>query len=164
VRTLSRSLLTLCAYRLEEDMRRIIEAPIPRVVAREPHCLANVHDRRGVALTLPIPLCKQESAEFAAMRGLPMKRSMFALAVLAVALPGFALAGEPVPMSDNDLDNTVAAGISITNLDQAIAGIRAHPGDFQSLVARNIGIFRQNEALVRRLLPADLHHLLPPAN
>jgi hypothetical protein len=39
---------------------------------------------------------------------------MYALAVLAVSLPGLAFAGEtrPTPMSDSELDN-VAAGLSI---------------------------------------------------
>jgi hypothetical protein len=85
---------------------------------------------------------------------------MFAFAVLTVALPSLALAGEPVPMSDSDLD-AVAAGASIKNLTQAIAAIRAHPADFQKLAAENKAIYFANQSRVKAALPQDLWHLLP---
>lgn len=47
-----------------------------------------------------------------------MKKTFLAMAVLAVGLPSLAFAGEPVPMTDDDLD-TVAAGVSLQQLLQA---------------------------------------------
>lgn len=92
-----------------------------------------------------------------------MKKSIFALAVLAIAVPGLALAGEPVPMNDNDLD-AVTAGASINNALQLNAAIRAHKAEFQSLAAKNSGLFFKNEALVRKLIDNDLEYLLPKAD
>ena len=51
-----------------------------------------------------------------------MRRSIFALAVVAAALPGLALAGEPVPMTDNDLDS-VAAGLSLSDLGKILSSL-----------------------------------------
>lgn len=93
-----------------------------------------------------------------------MKKSIFALTVLAVALPTLALAGEPVPMSDSDLDNVVAAGFNINNAVQLNAAIRAHQSEFQALAARNSATFFKNEALIRKLLDDDLEKLLPAHN
>jgi hypothetical protein len=92
-----------------------------------------------------------------------MKRTVFAAAVLAVALPAIALAGEPVPMSDSEMDNTVAAGFGLSGLNfvQANALIRANQEQFRTLASQNSGLFFANEALVRRLLDDDLERLLP---
>jgi hypothetical protein len=89
-----------------------------------------------------------------------MKRGMLQLVVLAAAVPGLAFAGEPVPMSDSDLDHTVAAGVA-PGLVQINAAIRAHPEQFRLLAARNVELFVKNEALVRKLLDDDLEPLLP---
>jgi hypothetical protein len=91
-----------------------------------------------------------------------MKNSVLVLAVLAVGLPSFALAGEPVPMNDNDLD-AVVAGQTI-NLREVNALIRANQEQFRQLAARNSAIFFANEATVRRLLDDDLEKLLPAHN
>lgn len=94
-----------------------------------------------------------------------MKASILALTVLAVALPGVALAVEP--MSDGELDSVVAGftiivkGNPISSLPQAIAAIRAHPADFQKTAAQNSALYFQNEAAVKKVLPSDLWYLLP---
>lgn len=97
-------------------------------------------------------------------QGDSMRKSMFALAAFAVALPSYAIAGEPVKLSDSDLDVITGAGLSTAQINQAIAQIRAHPAEFQARVLRNESLFRQNESEVRRLLPSDLHYLLPSSD
>ena len=56
-----------------------------------------------------------------------MKKCMRTLAILAVVVPGLAYAGEPVPMTDSDLDS-VAAGLSLKSLSKYTPEqILAHP-------------------------------------
>ena len=114
-----------------------------------------------------------------------MRRSIFALAVVAVALPGLALAGEPVPMNDSELDS-VAAGLSLGALDKiTVQQVLAHPnyGPAIALLRREdaVGvaaraeavrrlalvpdpIYNQNEQKLRAVLPSDLHFLLRSSN
>jgi hypothetical protein len=115
-----------------------------------------------------------------------MRRSIFALAVVAAALPGLALAGEPVPMTDNDLDS-VAAGLSLSDVLAVLTlsdqQITSHPS-YNSAKAEAIasvkglsesqvvslrtqigllfpGLSAEDQGQVRRLAPSELQHLLP---
>ncbi len=101
-----------------------------------------------------------------------MKRHLFAVAVLAVTLPGLALAGEPVPMNDSELDSTVAAGLADQILAhplyaEAIARLRASPSTREAVRLRLLtvptSVWAKNEAEIRRALPSDLHSILPPS-
>jgi hypothetical protein len=115
-----------------------------------------------------------------------MRRSIFALAVVAAALPGLALAGEPVPMTDSDLDS-VAAGLSLSDVlavltltDQqivnhpsynsaraeAIASVKGLSESQVGSLRTQIGLLfpslsAEDQGQVRRLAPAELLHLLP---
>jgi hypothetical protein len=115
-----------------------------------------------------------------------MRRSIFALAVVAAALPGLALAGEPVPMTDSDLDS-VAAGISLKDVlavltltdeqilshpsygaakASAIASVKGLSESQQGALRTQIGLLfpvlsEEDQGQVRRLAPAELQFLLP---
>jgi hypothetical protein len=115
-----------------------------------------------------------------------MRRSIFALAVVAAALPGLALAGEPVPMTDSDLDS-VAAGLSLSDLvlvlslsdsqiighpnfnaakAQAITSVGALSESETGALRTQIGVLfpglsAEDRSQVRRLTPSQLQHLLP---
>jgi hypothetical protein len=106
---------------------------------------------------------------------------MFLVAALAVALPCIALAGEPVPMNDRDLDAVAAgrldigviAGLSTEQIlahpqyNQAIARLRsdtvlqAQAKAFLATVPASI--LAQNDAKIRAVLPEDLRGLLLPS-
>jgi hypothetical protein len=115
-----------------------------------------------------------------------MRRSIFALAVVAAALPGLALAGEPVPMTDSDLDS-VAAGLSLSDVlavltlsdqqitshpqyhsarAQAIAQVGALSESERGSLRTQIGLLfpglsAEDQGQVRRLAPVELQDLLP---
>lgn len=112
-----------------------------------------------------------------------MKMYMRTLAALAVALPGLAFAGEPVPMTDSDLDS-VAAGFKLSSLSQySSEQILADPRYSQAsskALARYEGLNESQRAKValrveklwptlssadqaklRAVTPAGLQHLLP---
>lgn len=112
-----------------------------------------------------------------------MKKCMRTLAVLAVALPGLAYAGEPVPMTDSDLD-TVAAGLNLSSLQKLSTDqILAHPRYSEvsaKAVAKYATLTESQKAQValrieqnwtrlsgpdqvkaRAVTPAGLQHLLP---
>jgi hypothetical protein len=56
-----------------------------------------------------------------------MRKSIFALAVVAAALPGLAFAGEPVPMTDTEMDKVVA-GLDLQDLlNMSVSEILNHP-------------------------------------
>jgi hypothetical protein len=118
-----------------------------------------------------------------AEEGVTMKKCMRTLAVLAVAIPGLAFAGDPVPMNDSELD-TVAAGLNLSSLQKLSTDqILAHPR-YSEISAKAVAKYatlsesqkaqvalriEQNwgklsgpdQAKARAVTPAGLQHLLP---
>ena len=114
-----------------------------------------------------------------------MKKYLRTLTVLAVALPGLAFAGEPVPMTDSDLDS-VAAGLNLKSLSGlSTEQILAHPR-YAEVSAKVIARYEslsdaqkaqisarvtqswtkltpENQQKLRTVTPQQLRHLLPSA-
>ena len=107
---------------------------------------------------------------------------MFALAVLAVTLPGLAFAGEtrPTPMSDGELDN-VAAGLSFAGAyipdlnspkgQRLLQMINEHPEQITSdpRFQKQIEVIRANKDLISAQLqtttvPAEVFNKVPKEN
>lgn len=109
-----------------------------------------------------------------------MKKTLLAMTVLAIGLPSLAFAGEPVPMTDDDLD-TVAAGVSLQALLQADPkDVLNHPQyssrssalvsqynslssyQKQQLAAKinGLGLSSSDRGKLRAIAPEQLRHLL----
>ena len=125
------------------------------------------------------------TAKFLQKKGVTMKKCMRTLAILAVVVPGLAYAGEPVPMTDSDLDS-VAAGLSLKSLSKYTPEqILAHPR-YSELSAKAIARYEglndaqksqvaarvaqswptlsaENQEKLRTVTPSQLRHLLPSA-
>lgn len=102
-----------------------------------------------------------------------MKKTVLALAVMAVALPGLALAGEPVPMNDSELDS-VAAGYSAElilehrHYARALAKVEGSVR-LQNIIGARLAkvhpeTLAKNEEGLRKLLGPNLQHLFPVAD
>jgi hypothetical protein len=100
---------------------------------------------------------------------------MFALAVVAVTLPGVALAGEPVPMSDSELDSTVAAGLledfgrvlaaledpkNQTRLENFLK-VEENSKQITSLINLNKAFLLNHDKDIRPRVPEQFRYLLP---